>query len=419
MLNFFYDYSATYGLDYVSPKLTKFIIENGPEACFMKDNKSCLPAHIACMRHCSPEKLRMLLAVNPGALHDRNDENKTLLDLAKSKATQAHPNYALIDELQKQLAGDVSHYDPIIFNTPLPQPSTTRPHHYCNENSDNMVGAPPAIVSITSHRSNNQPHSNVYPSFANTPSPMGREYHYQYPYAQQPYQRHYSLHPAGPYHIHQKQYDDCSHHSTMGRVSSEDEHVDTWNRSRLDSNESWTSPMRRHQSPPIYYPHPYSYHHHGARNESAMTLDQKLFESEPVPTYRARSHRFTTPSMHIDTPYELNSGVRPENARTTLDTPTPSWPRKPKSMSLQASVKSEEPAAKLLLHFSRNLNGNSDENSTADCDNRNDVNDYIAQKGGYNQYDSEYPAYHGVARGTNDASTSSFDIATASDIAEV
>jgi len=69
----------------------------------MKDKKGFLPAHVACSRHCSPEKLRMVLAVNPDSLYDKTLKGDTLLSLATSTATKSHPNYALIDELQKQL----------------------------------------------------------------------------------------------------------------------------------------------------------------------------------------------------------------------------------------------------------------------------------------------------------------------------
>lgn len=79
------------------------IIEKGGQACFMKDKKGYLPAHVACSRHCSPEKLRMLLAVNPQSLFDKTNKGETILDLAKSTATKSHPNYALIDELNRQL----------------------------------------------------------------------------------------------------------------------------------------------------------------------------------------------------------------------------------------------------------------------------------------------------------------------------
>ena len=89
--------------DYVSPRLTKTVIEHGTRACFMPDKKGYLPAHVACSRHCSPEKLRMLLEVNPQALFHRTKEGSSLLDLAKATATKAHPNFALIKELERQM----------------------------------------------------------------------------------------------------------------------------------------------------------------------------------------------------------------------------------------------------------------------------------------------------------------------------
>lgn len=79
------------------------MVECGAHACFMKDKKGYLPAHVACSRHCSPEKLRMLLTVNPSALHDTTADGHTLLSLATSTATKSHPNYALIDELHRQI----------------------------------------------------------------------------------------------------------------------------------------------------------------------------------------------------------------------------------------------------------------------------------------------------------------------------
>lgn len=70
----------------------------------MKDKKGYLPAHVAASRHCSPEKLRMLLAVNPGSLRETTADGETLMTLATSTATKSHPNYALIDELHRQHA---------------------------------------------------------------------------------------------------------------------------------------------------------------------------------------------------------------------------------------------------------------------------------------------------------------------------
>jgi hypothetical protein len=80
------------------------MIDRGRPACFMADKKGYLPAHVACSRHCSPEKLNMLLQVYPGSLYETTQQGYTLLDLAKSTATKSHPNYALIDELHKQLS---------------------------------------------------------------------------------------------------------------------------------------------------------------------------------------------------------------------------------------------------------------------------------------------------------------------------
>ena len=79
------------------------MIERGPKACFMRDKKGWLPVHVACSRHCSPDKLRMLLRVNPNSLYDHTYDGKSLLDLASTSATRSHPNFALIDELNSHL----------------------------------------------------------------------------------------------------------------------------------------------------------------------------------------------------------------------------------------------------------------------------------------------------------------------------
>jgi hypothetical protein len=96
-------FDINFVIDYISPRLTKRMIENGKQACFKKDKKGYLPAHVACMRHCSPEKLLMLLKANPGSLTAKTNEGQTLLSLAIQSATKSHPNYALIDELQRNL----------------------------------------------------------------------------------------------------------------------------------------------------------------------------------------------------------------------------------------------------------------------------------------------------------------------------
>jgi hypothetical protein len=82
--------------DYISPRLTKMMIEHGQQACFKRDKKGYLPAHVACSRHCSPEKLLMLLAANPDSLTSRTNDGHSLLSLAMSTATKSHPNYALV-----------------------------------------------------------------------------------------------------------------------------------------------------------------------------------------------------------------------------------------------------------------------------------------------------------------------------------
>jgi Ankyrin repeats (many copies) len=79
------------------------MIQAGAKACFMKDRKGYLPAHVACSRHCSPEKLQMLLNVNPASLFATTNDGHTLLSLATSTATKSHPNYALIDELRTRI----------------------------------------------------------------------------------------------------------------------------------------------------------------------------------------------------------------------------------------------------------------------------------------------------------------------------
>lgn len=79
------------------------MVRHGREACFMKDKKGYLPAHVACSRHCSPEKLHMLLKVNPTALTTTTNAGDTALSLAMGTATRTHPNYALIDHLKRRL----------------------------------------------------------------------------------------------------------------------------------------------------------------------------------------------------------------------------------------------------------------------------------------------------------------------------
>jgi hypothetical protein len=92
-----------HALDYISPRLTATMIQYGRRACFMRDKKGFLPAHVACSRHCSPEKLEMLLQVNSASLFAETHDGRTLLVLAKSTATKSHPNYALISEIERRV----------------------------------------------------------------------------------------------------------------------------------------------------------------------------------------------------------------------------------------------------------------------------------------------------------------------------
>jgi hypothetical protein len=79
------------------------MVDLGSKACFMKDNYGRLPAHVACSRHVSPDKLKMLLAVNPGVLFIHDNNGHDLLGLALYHATKTYPSYALIAELMLQI----------------------------------------------------------------------------------------------------------------------------------------------------------------------------------------------------------------------------------------------------------------------------------------------------------------------------
>ena len=80
----------------------------GKSACFMKDKQGFLPIHIACSRHCSPDKLELLLEANPASLHATTYEGHTPLSLAESTATKSHPNYTLVCALKKASARAVA-----------------------------------------------------------------------------------------------------------------------------------------------------------------------------------------------------------------------------------------------------------------------------------------------------------------------
>lgn len=89
--------------DYISPKLTRAMIQRAPAALFKKDKKGWLPLHVAVSRHVSPDKLKMLLAANPASIREVTNDQKTALQLARTTATRSHPNYALIRALQEAL----------------------------------------------------------------------------------------------------------------------------------------------------------------------------------------------------------------------------------------------------------------------------------------------------------------------------
>lgn len=89
--------------DYISPRLAQYMIIKGRNAATFRDKKYWLPVHVACSRHCSPEKLKMLLQANPSSLHAKTGDLKSLMDLAKETATKSHPNLALIEELERQI----------------------------------------------------------------------------------------------------------------------------------------------------------------------------------------------------------------------------------------------------------------------------------------------------------------------------
>lgn len=89
--------------DYISPQVIATMIQYGRRACFMRDKKGFLPAHVACSRHCSPEKLEMLLQVNSESLFAETYDGSTLLGLAIATATKSHPNNTLISDLKRRL----------------------------------------------------------------------------------------------------------------------------------------------------------------------------------------------------------------------------------------------------------------------------------------------------------------------------
>jgi hypothetical protein len=69
----------------------------------MPDKEGWLPIHVACSRHCSPEKLELLLAVNPSCLHARTNNGESPQSLARTTATKAHPNLLLLQDIKTRL----------------------------------------------------------------------------------------------------------------------------------------------------------------------------------------------------------------------------------------------------------------------------------------------------------------------------
>ena len=106
--------------DYTSSTVVKRMIEMGRNATLLKDKKGWLPIHVAASRHCSPEKIQMLLDACPKSLFAKTDEGETPLQLAVSTATRTHPNHTLIKHLitaeakaAKDSSDEEKNYEPI------------------------------------------------------------------------------------------------------------------------------------------------------------------------------------------------------------------------------------------------------------------------------------------------------------------
>lgn len=89
--------------DYISAELCQKMLTLRPAAARMRDKKGWLPIHVATSRHCSPEKLDMLLEAYPESLTETTNDGKTPLMLAKSTATKQHPNRTLLKALGERL----------------------------------------------------------------------------------------------------------------------------------------------------------------------------------------------------------------------------------------------------------------------------------------------------------------------------
>lgn len=114
------------------------MIQYGRQACFLRDKKGFLPIHVACSRHCSPEKLGMLLEANPASLFAETDDGRTILVLAKTTASPSHPNYTLIAEIERRIASSSASPSKVMcqFSTKGSQDSET---DYFNEGSPSFL----------------------------------------------------------------------------------------------------------------------------------------------------------------------------------------------------------------------------------------------------------------------------------------
>ncbi len=107
----------------------------------MRDKNGFLPVHLAVGRHCSPEKLDMLLRANPSSLFATTEDGRSLLDLAKKEATKSHPNYALINEIERRLQATTSLSGTNQFNVQNNQDHATGLFHQRNTGSANTKKA--------------------------------------------------------------------------------------------------------------------------------------------------------------------------------------------------------------------------------------------------------------------------------------
>lgn len=82
------------------------MLQYAPQSAFMKDNNGFLPIHIGCTRHCSVEKLELLLRVHSESIFEKTMDGETTLDLAVKTANN-HPNHVLIDRLRSAVAKQV------------------------------------------------------------------------------------------------------------------------------------------------------------------------------------------------------------------------------------------------------------------------------------------------------------------------